>query len=101
MDRRVELHNLLKKSGVKDCWFQPPDGTKMAYPAITYRRKNSRLNYADNKVYKKARLYEIKLFDPDPDSKLVDWLIDNVPGIQHNNNFSSNNLNVDVFSVYW
>lgn len=101
MDRRVKLHNLLKESNPACCWYQPPDNTKLEYPAIVYKRKASAIEHADNRAYKVEKCYEIKVFDPDPDSRFVDWMINNIPGIRHDNHYTNNNLYVDVFTCYW
>lgn len=101
MDRRIALHNLLKSSNPASCWFQPPDNTKLVYPAIVYKRKYGNINHADNRAYLYKPCYEIKVFDANPDSSFIQWMIDNVPGVRYVNHFTSNNLNVEVFEVYW
>lgn len=100
-ERRKTLHELLMKSNPACCYFQPPDNTKLAYPAIVYNRKRGNVNYADNKVYAYKALYEIKVFDTNPDSPFLSWMLENVPGVNHNSHYTTNGLNVDVFSVYW
>ena len=101
MDRRIALHNLLKSSNPASCWFQPPDNTKLVYPAIVYKRKHGNINHADNRAYLCKPCYEIKVFDANPDSPFIQWMIENVPGVRYVNHFTSNNLNVEVFEVYW
>lgn len=101
MDRRVALHNLLKSSNPACCWFQPPDNTELVYPAIVYKRKHGNINHADNRAYLYKPCYEIKVFDANPDSPFIQWMVENVPGVRYVNHFTSNNLNVEVFEVYW
>lgn len=101
MDRRVALHNLLKSSNPACCWFQPPDNTELVYPAIVYKRKHGNIDHADNRAYLYKPCYEIKVFDADPDSAFIGWMIENVPGVRYVNHYTTNGLNVEVFEVYW
>lgn len=101
MDRRVQLHNKLVQSGVSCCYFQPPDNTKLTYPAIVYKRKAGRINSADNANYKYNALYEIKVLDANPDTPLVEWMFNNIEGINYVNHYTSNGVNVEVFNLYW
>lgn len=101
MDRRMQLHNLLKSSNPACCYFQPPDNTKLVYPAIVYKMKHGNINYADNKNYLYKPCYEIKVFDAKPDSPFIKWMVDNVPGIRYVNHYTTNGLNAEVFEVYW
>ena len=101
MDRRIALHNLLKSSNPASCWFQPPDNTKLVYPAIVYKRKHGNSEYADNRTYRFTPCYEIKVFDANPDSPFIPWMVENVPGVRYVNHYTTGGLNVEVFEVYW
>ena len=101
MDRRVALHNLLKSSNPACCWFQPPDNTELVYPAIVYKRKHGNINHADNRAYLYKPCYEIKVFDANPDSAFIEWMVENVPGVRYVNHYTTNGLNAEVFEVYW
>lgn len=101
MDRKAKLHEILLQSNPASCWFQPPDNTKLRYPAIVYKRKSANIDYADNISYKRMFLYEIKVFDANPDSAFIDWMLDTFPGIKYVNHYTTEGLNVEVFELYW
>lgn len=70
----AELRTLLGSTNV---YFQPPASVKIKYPAIIYSLNDIRTNSADNEVYKKNKQYSITLIETNPDSPLVDSLIEN------------------------
>ena len=101
MTRRQKLHTELLKLGARKTLFQPPPNTLLEYPAIIYTRKSTFTMNADNKNYTGHTHYQIKVIDPDPDSALVPALLNKFQMIKHVNNFKANELNHDVFDLYY
>lgn len=105
MGRRHDLHDELvdlgDEFGVKKVLFQPPPSVLMEYPAIVYTKKSTYTTNADNKSYTNTRFYQVTVIDPDPDTPLVDAILNKFQMIKHVNNFKANNLNHDVFDLYY
>lgn len=101
MGSRLELHEIL--CGIlktKSCYFQPPSSVRMQYPAIVYSRKDVEKRSADDMAYRKLPSYEIVLIDKNPDSEFVDKLLD-LPYCSFDRHYESDNLNHDVFTLYF
>lgn len=97
MDRRLELHALLKTIlGSEQVYYQPPKSIQMNYPAIIYSRNDIKNNFADNSVYKQKYEYQIIVMDMNPDSKIVEKL-SQLPCIRYDRHYTSDRLNHDVF----
>lgn len=101
MDRRKQLHSELLTIGVASVHFQPPPNVHLVFPSIVYRRKSIDTISADNRSYKNQTLYQLELIDPNPDTPFVDDLLEKFSMIKHVNNFKSDNLNHDVFDLYY
>ncbi len=101
MGSRLELHEIL--CGIlktKSCYFQPPSSVRMQYPAIIYSRKDVEKRSADDMAYRKLPSYELVLIDKNPDSEFVDKLLD-LPYCSFDRHYESDNLNHDVFTLYF
>ena len=98
---REELNLLLTSVlGSSNVYFQPPESIKMRYPAIVYSRSEIRNTYANDAPYSQERAYEIIVIDKDPESKIVDK-ISLLPFCRFNRHYKSDNLNHDVFTLYF
>lgn len=101
MGSRLELHEMLCDIlGSRNVYFQPPEDVKMKYPAIIYFRDNIENVFADNTIYNQHRSYQITVIDRDPDSEVVDKM-SQIEMCTHNTSFASDNLNHDVFTLYY
>jgi len=101
MNTRLELHEFLVSIlGSRNVYYQPPESVKMQYPAIVYEKADIRSDPADNIPYKQSHFYTITVIDYDPDSEIVDRL-SKIPRIGYDRHFTSNNLNHDVFTLYY
>lgn len=102
MASRLFLHNdLLTKVGIPYAYFQPPESVKMHYPCIVYNRSRVHMAYADNKTYHFRNAYEVTVIDPNPDSVYVERMKTTFPMTSFLRHFTSDNLNHDVFLVYY
>lgn len=100
-DRRLQLHEILCDIlGSRNVYFQPPESVKMKYPAIVYTRNKIDNEYADNGVYLSSREYSVTVIDEDPDSVIVDRIAQLV-NCKHNQHYESENLNHDVFTIFY
>ena len=86
--------------GSGNVYFQPPASVKMQYPAIVYSRSNIDNAHADNSVYKQEYAYEITVIDRNPDSEIVKK-VSRLPRCRFNRHYPSDNLNHDVFTIYY
>ena len=107
MDKRLELHeilcgivNITEPDGDRHVYFQPPESVKIKYPAIIYSRNDIDNMFANNDVYKQTYNYQVTAIDRDPDSEIVDK-VSKLPTCRFNRHFVSDNLNHDVFILYY
>lgn len=101
MKTRIDLHSMLEAIlGSENVYFQPPESVKMSYPAIVYSRDRITNDYADNIVYKQEPAYMITVIDKNPDSEIVSK-VSKIPRCRYERGYRSNNLNHDVFFIYW
>ncbi len=99
MTERAQLQTLLSSHTGVPVYFQPPEGYTLTYPCVVYKRMTVNTQHADNKTYSRQKRYEITLMDTNPDSHLVDSLLD-LPNIQHTSSFTSEGVQHDVFSIH-
>ena len=123
MSKRLELHNILlgvfgsdspnsyflqsafpsfTPASDRYVYFQPPSTVKMKYPCIVYSRseRNSRIQVANGKPYIYRRAYKVTHIDPNPDSAVIDALV-NLPYCRYETHFNKDNLNHDVFTIFY
>lgn len=96
----LEFRNLLGyESG--HVYYQPPEKQKMEYPCIRFSRSTGRHEYANNFTYKFTDRYEVTYIDRDPDSDNLDKIIEHFKLIRHDRHYTAENLNHDVFDLYY
>lgn len=99
MGSRLQLHQVLS-SLVDNVYFQPPTNTKLIYPCIVYKRDFADTKFADGIPYAKKLRYMITIIDTDPDSE-IPAKVASMPMSLFNRFFTADNLNHDVYSVYF
>lgn len=97
IELQAELEELL---GSKNVYFQPPETIKLKYPCIIYERETASQSYGDDELYDYKIRYSVTLIDKNPDSEFIDKLI-NLRYCTFNRHYTINNLNHDVFYVYY
>jgi hypothetical protein len=97
LDLQAVLETLL---GSENVYFQPPENIQMQYPCIVYQRYNAHTRFADDAPYTVTRRYQVTLVDADPDSPIFEKVA-SLPMCLHNRFFVVNNLNHDVFNLYY
>lgn len=101
MGTRIELQTKLEEIlESRNVYFQPPENVRMRYPAIVYSRTNIETRHADDDVYMQSLAYEVTVIDSNPDSE-IPMRISKLPKCRHNRHFKSENLNHDVFTLYF
>lgn len=81
-------------------YFQPPNDAQMEYPCITYERSTPETRFAGNKKYLNVQRYTATVIDADPDSPIRE-AVEQLPLCSKSTFFVANNLNHDVFDVYF
>ena len=99
MAKRLELHQLLK-TFTDNVYFQPPTNVKLEYPCIVYKRDFADTKFADDKPYNHKLRYQITVIDQDPDSEIPSKVAA-IPMSLFNRFFTADNLNHDVYNVYF
>ena len=102
MDRRLKLHQLLVKTAGNDVkvYYQPPSNVTMTYPCLVYERSKAETRFADNNPYRYTKRYTVTVIDRDPDSEIPDRVA-TLPMCTHSTFFVADNLNHDVFDIYF
>lgn len=101
MASREDLQVLLEEIlGSENVYFQPPEDMKLSYPAIVYSRDDIQNTHANDGVYHQNNLYSITVIDRDPDSEIVSK-ISTLPLCRYSRNYKADNLNHDVFELYY
>ena len=101
MGSRLELQTLLESVlGSRNVYYQPPASVRMNYPAIVYFRSDIENDFANNSAYIQSRAYEVIVIDEDPDSNIV-RRVSQLPMCRYNRHYTSDNLNHDVFTLYF
>ena len=101
MASRLDLHEILCGIlGSRNVYFQPPESIKLEYDCIIYSRKNIDNVFADNSVYRQHDSYEVIIIYEDPDSEIPRKL-SLLPMCSFDRHYISDNLNHDVFTLYY
>lgn len=97
---RIDLQFLLEEIlGSRNVYYQPPESTKMRYPAIVYSLNRKPTKHASNNVYIKNTNYMITLIDKNPDSSICD-LIEQLPMCSFDRQYKQDNLNHFVYTIF-
>lgn len=97
--RREELDSILK-SITNNVYFQPPNNLTLQYPCIVYNRDRASSEFADNTTYRYTKQYEVTVIDRDPNSEIPDKVA-YLETASHSRFFVVDNLNHDVFNLYF
>ena len=107
MGSRVQLHTVL--CGILECpdrgdacraYFQPPASKEIQYPCIVYERSEIDAVHADNAPYRLLDRYQVTVIYKNPDSDLP-HRIAMLPMCAHDRHFTADNLNHEIFNLYY
>jgi len=96
---RSELHQVLKAI-TSNVYFQPPSNVALQYPCIVYQRDYADTKFADNSPHRITRRYQVMVVDRDPDSAIPAKIAE-LPMSTFNRFFAADDLNHDVFTVFF
>jgi hypothetical protein len=100
--RRLSLQALLETLlGSDHVYFQPPPGEQILYPCIIYKRDNASTDFANNFGYRFQQRYQVTYISSgSPDTGMVEKLA-RLPLCLYNRFYVAQNLNHDVFNLYF
>lgn len=99
--KRLSIQTLLEELlGSRNVYFQPPANVQMVFPCIVYHRDYAYTEHADDIPYIHCKRYLVTAISADPDSGLYDKLAA-LPKSMFNRFYTADNLNHDVFRVYF
>ena len=99
MGQRLDLQRILENI-TSNVYFQPPTNVQLQYPCIIYKRDFAESQFADNLPYAYERRYMITVIDQNPDSE-IPGKVAALPKSLFNRFYTVDNLNHDVYSVYF
>lgn len=99
MGLRLDLHTILVAI-TPHVYFQSPPIKEMQYPCIVYERDDEDKKFAGNRPYNHTWRYQVTVIDPDPDSAIV-TSVTGLPLCTFDRHFAANELNHDVFTLYY
>lgn len=98
---RLELDSILRDIiGSSNVYYEPPSTIRMQYPCIVYDRGRIDLSHANDKPYLLNKRYNITVIYYDPDDDLPDKIAV-LPMCFHDRHFTNDNLQHDVFTLYY
>lgn len=101
MASRLSLQTMLEELlGSRNVYYQPPASVRMNYPAIVYSRKAIDNLHANNGVYGQFNAYDVTVIDPNPDSEFI-AKVSKLPTCKFDRHYEKDNLNHDVFTLYY
>lgn len=101
MASRVQLQTLLEALiDSSNVYFQPPETVKLSYPCIIYSRSLNKTKFANDEPYNHQVGYTVTVVDKNPDSSLPDK-IKSLPMCIFDRHYTSDNLNHDVYNLYY
>lgn len=101
-NNRLELHDILcDLLGSDHVYFQPPESVRLSYPCIIYSRENGDSQFADNTTYAFSYRYQLIYIDRNPDSDFPVRLLSKLPKCVYDRHFTADNLNHEVFKLYY
>lgn len=102
MASRLQLQERLEEVlGTNNVYYQPPENVKMVYPCVVYEQYTTYNPHADDLTYLYWPGYQVTVIDEDPESYMKDALIANFPMCRWNRHFVSDNLNHDIYIIYY
>lgn len=101
MGSRLSLHTiLLNILASENVYFQPPASKALHYPCIVYQRSSVDVKKANNQTYNYTVEYMLTYIDQNPDGLILEKLLA-LPMCGFDRNFKKDNLNHDIFNIYY
>lgn len=87
--------------GSDNVYFEPPPTINMQYPCIVYSLEDLYDVRADNKAYYTKRQYQVISMTKNPDTDIVEDMVNYFDQCSHERRFKSDNLVHDVFRLFF
>lgn len=101
MASRLKLHETLCEIlGSRHVYYQPPASVQMQYPAIVYSLDDLYTDHADDSKYRMIHRYQVTLIDKNPESEFIDKIVA-LPYCDYDRRYTADNLNHDIFTIYY
>ncbi len=97
LELQVFLEGLL---GSRNVYFQPPPSIQLSYPCVIYQRDDLQTDFADNQPYGHNKRYLVTVIDRNPDSD-IPAKISALPKCSYDRFYTADNLNHDVFNLFF
>lgn len=94
---QTRLEELL---GSRNVYSNPPEGSKMGYPAIRYSKKKVDVKHASNVIHTAMNCYEVIVISRMPDDPVIKKLME-LPYCSYDRQYKANNLIHDVLTLYY
>lgn len=104
MDRRNELHRLLKSlyiKGTPHVYYQPPKDQQIDYPCIIYKLDDMPAIHADNHPYLWDHRYQVTVIDRNPESPLRERVAALPTARMRTSPYAKDGLHHFIFSIYY
>ncbi len=94
---RIDFHNRLTESLSKytsevPLYFKADSNIRLSYPCVIYDRVSSNVKYANNLRYFFGSEYQVMIIDTDPDSEIVDLILNDFQRSVKSNEYVSDGL---------
>lgn len=94
----IELREVL---GSNNTYFQPPESVKLKYPCFVYSLSSDYDRFADDRSYMFYEGYDVTAISKDPDQTFKEELKEKFRHCTWNRSFISDNLNHNVYKIYY
>lgn len=103
MNSRLDLQDKLTELlGSDHVYFQPPESIRLKYPCFIYERSSGYSQAADDLKYHKYFRYELMFITKEPDTNdFISTILDAFEYCTYTRHFVSDNLNHEVFDLYY
>ena len=99
--RSQELQALFEELlGSRNVYYNPPASKTMKYDAIIFTRGRIESVFANNYIYGQKYRYDVTVITYDPDAPIIDK-ISKLPLCSFDRHFVSDNLQHNVFNIYY
>lgn len=103
LENRLALHAVLVEAtglDTDDIHFQPPTGTEMRWPCLTYSRGREATDHADNVKYRTHQAYTVTVIHKDPDND-IRAKVAALPYCAFDRWYATDGLNHDVYTLFF
>lgn len=100
--KRLEFDKELRSVlGNNNVYFEPPATIQMKYPCIIYSVDRVKTFRADNDAYINNRAYQVISVTTNPDTDIVEDMLDSFKHCYFERRYKSDGLIHDVFTIYF